>query len=261
MLDPVRRRALISALALAFFVCACGRTEPFGTETFGPGPSEDETADGGLDDAGDDPSDSGPDGGDLGPSPDARPNFPDVGFPDLGCEGCDDIRNILDGIRWESPCLAELGPTTCLGPGTQSLRYNLRGAPGARYEVVLRFRGVAELRTYLGGYHQGQEWQVGGGPTANARNQFVLEMTSPAETIFLNRVDEQRDSCHRIDFTLPVRLDVGSGFLTKVNARGEQLRNLGPNGRPIIVNNVRPAPDAYDGQFIQVNVQSIRRIR
>lgn len=257
-----RLLSLLACVQLALADAGCGRTEPFGTETFGPAGAREEAEDGGAlgPDGGLDPADAGLDPADAS-GPSDRPNFPDLGFPNLPCDGCEDIRRILDGIRWESPCRGATGDATCRTDGPTRQVYNLRGAPGARYEVVLRFRGVVELRTYAGGYHEGRAWMLGGFPTANARNVFQLELSSPAETVYLNRTEDQAEHCHRIDYTLALRFDVGTALTTTVISRGEQLRNRDAAGRPIVVNGVPPAPAPYDGQLIQMNVQSIRRIR
>lgn len=258
-------RVLGSFLTLAAFSLACGRTEPFGTESYTPYAHPPDAADGG------EPADIRPGDPDLGPSdlgtpdfgpaPDGRPNFPDVGFPDLPCDGCDDIRRTLEMIRWESPCRGGDGPERCRTDGPITAAFNLRGLPGSQYEVVLRFRGVVERRTYVGGYHEGGAWQIGGGPTANARNIFQLELTSPAQSIYLNRTDDQEEFCEIIDERLAIRFNVGTSILANIQGRGAQLRNRGADGRPLVVAGVPPAPQPYNGQFIQLSVESIRRIR
>lgn len=261
----MRRSLSASLVSCVLFGLACGRTEPFQTESYGPGtgaaddPDAGPSPDLGVREDAAPPTDAGPE--DAGFDGDSRPNFPDVGSPDLGCGGCDEIRAILEDIRWQSPCLEGLSEELCTSPGPRRTIYHLRGLPGAQYEAVLRFRGVAELRTYLGGYHEGRPWLIGGSPTANARNIFQLEFSSPAETIQLNRVDEQRDFCHRLDYQLAVRFNVGSSIVATIQSRGRQLRNLGQNGRPITVGGVPEVPQPYDGQFIELSVQSIRRIR
>lgn len=249
----------LSAALGALLLGGCGRTEPFQTGSSGPGTDLPSRADGGADGDAWTPDAASPE--DAGPNPDARPNFPDVGFPGLPCDGCDEIRAVLDGIRWESPCREGLGPGQCGSDGPRRQVYNLRGSPGAQYEVRLRFRGVAELRTYVGGYHEGGAWQLGGGPTANARNIFQLELSSPAQIVYLNRTDEQREHCSRLDFSLALRFNVGTSLTATLLSRGEQLMNLDAAGRPIVVNGVPPAPAPYDGQFLHMSVASIKRIR
>ncbi len=166
----------------------------------------------------------------------------------------------LEGLRWELPCSsATLDPTVCSTPQTAVVSATMGGAPGTTYEVSLRFRGVVEISQYVGGTNDGAFWQTGGAPPAGSTiNVYGLTISSPPQTYFLNRGVSHRVVVG-IDYSERVLVTAGATVTLLADSRDAlELRNLGPSGAPVVVPGVPPAPEPFDGQFIQMDVLEVR---
>jgi len=93
------------------------------------------------------------------------------------------------------------------------------GSSGTIYDVVLRFRGVIEQRTYEGGTQEGS-WYVGGSAPSmsDTYNIYSLNISSPPQQYYLNAGTSGLTYCSGVDYT---------------------------------------ESDAYDGQFLQMDVISV----
>jgi hypothetical protein len=121
----------------------------------------------------------------------------------------------------------------------------------------MRFRGVVERKSYTGGTADGL-WYVGGAPVSNAYNVYSLTTSAPAQTYYLN-AGAQADVCVGIDYERTVRVQ-GGGRVTLTSNTGTdsaQVSNHDAMNAPIFVPGVAPAPMAYDGQFVQMDVVSV----
>jgi hypothetical protein len=129
------------------------------------------------------------------------------------------VETSLSGLRWELPCMTQTTPELCTTLDQLSDNTTLAGATGTTYDVTLRIRGVIEPKTYAGGT-AGDGWNRDGTPASDTANIYALTL--------------QADSLDAL-----------------------QIRNIDENGAPIVVPDVPPAPDAYDGQFVQMDVLSV----
>lgn len=166
----------------------------------------------------------------------------------------------LDGLRWELPCTRPTGdPTVCETLPSASTSATMGGAPGAVYDVTLRFRGVVEISTYIGGSSNGY-WQIGGSPpAASTINVYGLDVSSPGQTYYVNQGVSHRVVV-ALDYTETVPIAAGATVTLRADSRDSyELRNIGASGQPIVVPGVPPAPMAFDGQFVQMDVISVVR--
>ena len=231
----LRARGLLVALSTALLFGGCYASHRL----------EDEGGDGAA-------SDGGMHGGDAGPG--SRDAGPDACIAD-DCE----VAAQLDGLRWALPCT---GPTerddVCQTlPGLDQTT-RLEGAPGTRYDVTVRFRGVVETKAYPGGIGDGLV-SFGGRPSDTAWNLYELRIGSPARRIFLNAGPDRAYACVPLDATLTIPIDVGSTVRLLARAYDDrQIPNRDASGRPIVVSGVPPAPAPFDGQFIQMDVLEVR---
>ena len=206
------------------------------------------------------------------PSEDAAPDTrlrpldatPDTRLPpDDACvgEGCDALE-VLDGLRWELPCGERPDAEEVCVTATQTRDERVAGGvPGARYAVTVRFRGVVELAEYLDGDVDGH-FVVGGAHYGGAWNSYALHVDSPRQSYFLNQGTEGLYHCVAIDYTKVIEVDAGSRVrLIAESIEERQITNRDLRGEPIVVDGVAPAPDAYDGQFIEMDVVAVRRLR
>jgi len=180
----------------------------------------------------------------------------DAGGPDAG-----GVAAAIDGLRWEIPCMARTQPELCrtqTAPITVSAL--LSGAPGASYDIALRFRGVVEPKTYTGGTRDGS-WQMGGTPAGDTANIYRLQVSDPAQTYYVNAGMTRPSNmlfCEALDFMKTVRARAGAMVtLTAEPLDALQIVNRDQSGTPIVVPGIRPAPAAFDGQFVQMDVVSV----
>ena len=255
--DGVRGRRAVLVLA-AVFVARCGaRTGlllPRVDEARGDaGHFADATSDATLDapDAG-----GREDGADVADAPDVP------AFADAADDAALAAVASLAGLRWELPCESVVNASVCTTPMERTVSARLAGVPGALYAATLRFRGVVETRPYDGGSNDGRYWQVGGAPLNDTINVYGLTVSSPPQQFFLNRVVADAFACFALDYEEAVTLEAGAAVtLTARSMDGREVRNVDVAGNPIVVPGVAPSPRPYDGQFIQLDVVSVRRLR
>lgn len=194
----------------------------------------------------------------LGSSEDGA-SGPEVG-PDSGDAGDDGASAAasLRGLRWELPCTKSVpDPTVCETLPSASTSATMGGTPGTTYSVTLRFRGVVEISRYDGGSADGY-WQIGGAPPADSTiNVYALEVSSPAQTYYVNQGVSNRVAVG-LEYTETVSIDAGATVTLLADSRDDlELRNLDASSEPIVVPGIPPAPAAFDGQFVQMDVVSV----
>jgi hypothetical protein len=156
------------------------------------------------------------------------------------------------------------------------------GDPETVYNVTLRFRGVVEFRSYVGGTRTGRIQQAGykdptnaGGAMSELRNMYRLEIEDPADYYFLNAWDTVESIITGTvafdqQITVPIRggswvrtagyvdyeyaTDVPSGTYTAGQAKNQD--GTGANPRSVGGSGVLVS-EPFDGQWIQMDVVSI----
>ena len=213
------------ALALLLTFAGCGRTAVYEVS-----PREDAGADAGTD--------AGTDAGAL------------------------EVVASLQGLRWELPCVAPYEPApdyVCISGPDQTTAATLTGRAGTTYELVLHLRGVVETKAYPGG--TGAPLCLGGTPVQDAWNIYRLDISSPAQRWFLNNGLTGQYLCGVIDERLTVRADGHAQFTlfaSTVDGNRSQIRNRGADGGALLVPSLSPTP--FDGQFLQMDVESVRAL-
>ncbi|MDX2015222.1 MAG: hypothetical protein SFW67_33825 [Myxococcaceae bacterium] len=208
-------------------------------------------------------------------APDA--GAPDAGAPDAGScptgfarvgDTCIEVAAALDGLRWELPCFSldrDFPQLICFTHAIQRTFTTLRGVPGRQYDVRVRVRGVIETRGYRGG-RQVAPFVVEGAESAvmpvdaDPWNIYRLEVSDPPQTFALNAGLSGEYRCHVVDATFTVRASSGAVvtlFASSVDGNRSQIRNVGDAGVPLVAPEVPPAPMAFDGQFLQVDVLGV----
>lgn len=204
-------------------------------------------------------------GGSSGDDADASIDGPDEGG-DAGVDAtvppadARDVAGSLTGLRWELPCLKEIDAYVCrtTSPATV-LTATMGGHPGTTYDVELRFRGAVEERGYTGGTADGL-WYVGGIPAADdLYNVYSLQISDPPQVYYLNAGESGHAYIGGIDYTHTVQGVGGATItLTADPTDDAQIKNrTDPDAEPVIPEGVPPAPAAYDGQFVQMDVVSV----
>lgn len=162
------------------------------------------------------------------------------------------IAPALPMLRAEAEC-----GTTALGyctTGGGEAEVVMVGEPGSAYVVTLRVRGVLETKSYDGGVQDGL-WHPDGDPgDVDLWNEVTLSISAPAQTIRLNSGSSGNSSCVLVDMMHDVAIETGATVRVELDAiDGSQVAN----DDDLVVPAIPPAPDAFDGQFVQLDAVAI----
>ena len=133
------------------------------------------------------------------------------------------------------------------------------GKAGTVYDVTLHVRGVVEPKNFTGGEVQHEHFQTGGAPVPNDYNFYSLHVSDPEATYTFNRNEEKVGHyTFLIDYrvTIPIR-----GGATVTMGAYDSNDVAIANHKHLVVAGVPPAPQPFDGQFFQLDVESIKARR
>ena len=190
------------------------------------------------------------------------------GFMDNGTS-CVNVAGSLDGLRWELPCVSDYTSNVCVTTGATMSMTTIGGSPSTHYGIRVHIRGVVEEKTVTGGQafdESGTQFVMGGTPASDDWNIYSLTVTSgDTSTIYyLNVGTSGNYFCDSLDYTASIGAVGGSTITlnaTAVDSGPYEIKNMDmASGTPIVVDGLPPAPDAYNGQFIQMDVISVQRI-
>jgi len=188
---------------------------------------------------------------------------------------CASVAGSLTGLRWELPCSgtgsAAVNCASRYDGGAAVVKTAMvQGVDGATYTVTLRFRGIIEQKTYAGGTRGGATgagpdggtnadfFLVGGTPAGDTWNIYRLSVSDPTTTYYLNAGSSGSDQVFPVDYRADLPIKAGAIVtLTADSVEGVETRNIGPDGGPVVVPGIPPSPDWYNGQFIQMDVESV----
>lgn len=161
----------------------------------------------------------------------------------------------LDTLRLESPCAGTTlacNTTTCSSASVSPEIAMFQGTPGVTYAATLRVRGVVEEKSYSGGTQTGH-WYEGGSPGLGLWNVYALQIDGT--TYHLNAGTGGVLQCVGLDYEVTVLVEGGAELELSVDDPDDcQVRNRTLLNEPIVVPDIPPAPDAFDGQFIQIDL-------
>lgn len=174
----------------------------------------------------------------------------------------------LDGYRFEFPVLGKMpekpkkgadGPSA-LVKGDPKKTDNFKsikkfgGEPGKRYQVTLRFRGVAEPMMYKDGEKDGEYFYIGGVPNNGTYNIYKIEVSSPKSHYYLNRQNKVGHRIFTVDYRKTIEIDAGATVTLSGDGQNGRLIT---NFDKLVVPEISPAPKPFNGQFIQINVVNV----
>lgn len=175
----------------------------------------------------------------------------------------------IDGVRFEFPCKDPMPENPKEGADGASglvkgdpkttdnftFKKVFGGEPGKRYKVTLRFRGVVEPMMYKGGTQVGEYFYIGGEKNNGTYNVYQISVSSPKQHYFLNRQDKVGHRIFTIDYTQTIEIDGGAELTFHGDGQNGRLIT---NFKKLVVPEVPPAPQPYNGQFVQVNVVDVK---
>jgi len=131
------------------------------------------------------------------------------------------------------------------------------GKPGVSYQVKLHVRGVVEPKNFTGGEVQFEHFQAGGTPVKNDYNFYSLHVSDPEATYTFNR-NEQKVGHYTFPIDYVVTIPIRGGATVTMGAYDSNDVAIA-NHEHFVVAGVSPAPAPFDGQFFQLDVESITR--
>lgn len=187
--------------------------------------------------------------------------------PATACEGmCVTVAASTAPLRVEVACTGSASGSYCSVNGDAVAKsLLLTGTAGKTYELTLRFRGVVEQKTYSGTADAGATGTnagflvVGGTPASDNWNHYSLAVSAPALVFQINRGASLHDYVDPIDYTAIVRAAAGSTLVLSVDPVDDaEAENRDDDGDAVVIPNIPPAPATFDGQFVQIDVTSVR---
>ena len=130
------------------------------------------------------------------------------------------------------------------------------GKPAAIYEVTLHVRGVVEPKNFTGGTVQFDHFQTGGEPVKNDYNFYSLHVSDPEATYTFNR-NEAKVGHYTFPIDYHVTIPIRGGAVVTMGAYDSNDVAIA-NHEHQVVAGVAPAPQPFDGQFFQLDVETIR---
>jgi hypothetical protein len=133
------------------------------------------------------------------------------------------------------------------------------GKASTVYDVTLHVRGVVEPKNFTGGEVQHEHFQAGGTPVQNDYNFYSLHVSDPEATYTFNRHQEKVGHyTFVIDYrvTIPIR----GGAIVTMGAYDSNDVAIA-NHKHLVVAGVPPAPQPFDGQFFQLDVERVKARR
>jgi hypothetical protein len=98
----------------------------------------------------------------------------------------------------------------------------------------------------------------GATPAGDGYNVYSLTISSPAQTAYLNSGASSIGHCWPIDYTVTLPMKSSASVsLAADTVDGVEITNQDGNGNSIVVPGIPPSPDAYNGQFIQMDVINV----
>jgi hypothetical protein len=170
---------------------------------------------------------------------------------------CRDVAATLQGLRWEMPCKPDHGDICTAAIDKPVKTATLGGDPAKQYDVTLHFRGVVEQQAYADGRAE-QLWYIGGRSDNGNFNIYELQTSAPQQVFFLNAGKAGITNVWPLDYQKTIRVQGGATVTLSADAQdGRLIANVDANHKPVIVPDVPPAPQPFDGQFIQMDVVAV----
>lgn len=182
------------------------------------------------------------------------------------CEGsCVSVASALHGLRYELPCLDGNSPYCNAGNTPAAKVVTIAGTAGKSYTVTIRVRGVVEQKTYNGemtGNAQGTNaafFVAGGSPANDLWNAYSFKIATPSKTFYLNGGSSGHDYVDAVDYTAAIIAAAGTSVTLDASSSDSNIaRNRDQaNGTAIIIPSIKPAPQAFNGQFVQIDVLTV----
>jgi len=114
-------------------------------------------------------------------------------------------------------------------------------------EWVFESTGIRTQFFATGGNAQNDQWNV-----------YGLAISDPPASYWLNNGASQHAYVDGMDYTFTVVARGGSTLTLSASSTDNlEAANRDQGGTPVVIPNVPPAPQAFDGQFVQIDVVKV----
>ncbi len=178
---------------------------------------------------------------------------------------CVDVAAALQAFRYEQPC--DGATPFCATGGAGSKTATLTGTTGASYQLSVRVRGVVEQKSYVGssrGTATGTNagfFAVNGTPAVDGWNIYSMIVAQPSYTAYFNAGMSGHAYVDGVDYTATMKVAASTTLTLGCDPRdGLEAPNVASGGGPIVIPGIPPAPAAFGGQFLQLDVTTVKTV-
>jgi hypothetical protein len=169
---------------------------------------------------------------------------------------CGDHFNDGTECHWDRALLQSADPAWKL---KREIVRTFGGTAGTTYDVTLHVRGVVEPKNFTGGEVRHEHFQAGGTPVKNDYNSYSLRVSDPDGTYTFNR-NEQKVGHYTFPIDYVVTIPIRAGATVTMGAYDSNDVAIA-NHEHHVVAGAPPAPAPFDGQFFQLEVESVKPAR
>jgi hypothetical protein len=135
---------------------------------------------------------------------------------------------------------------------------HLAGDPNVVYNVKIHVRGLTEPNTYVGGELLGDRFYTGGETSAAGYTSYMLTVSEPEEVYFFNYNPVTGHLHFALDYEVVIPMKGGATVTFEVNGGKSVPDGHGVSNRDrLVVPGVPPAPEPFNGQFVQFDVVTV----
>jgi hypothetical protein len=132
------------------------------------------------------------------------------------------------------------------------------GSADVTYDVKLRVRGLTEPNIYADGMLNPPRFYVGGRTTQAGYTAYSLTVADPPEVYFFNYNSSVGHFVFALDYEVVIPMKGGTTVTFDINGQDSMPDGHGVSNRDsVVIAGVEPAPDPFNGQFVQFDVVDV----
>lgn len=185
-----------------------------------------------------------------------------------GSAGLSAVAAAFDKFRLECPCIdpdhfgADKTDNCDATPAVDRQTYMkaVAGDANVVYDVKLHVRGNTEPNTYVkGALDANNRFYVGGETSTPGYTAYMLTVSDPPQVYFFNYNPSTSHIHFLIDYEVTIPMRGATMIKFEVNGGKSMPDGHGVSNREqLVVPGVPPAPDPFNGQFVQFDVVSVQ---
>jgi hypothetical protein len=176
------------------------------------------------------------------------------------------VASSIDGFRLECPCMdadhfgSSKADNCDALPSVdrQTYQKTIGGDAGTVYDVTLRVRGLTEPNTYRNGTLHPPRFYEGGETSQPGYTAYSLTVADPPQVYFFNYNASVGHIVFTLDYEAVIPMRGGTTVTFDVNGQNSVPDGHGVSNRDsVVIAGVPPAPEPFNGQFVQFDVVEV----